>query len=42
MVFTVEAFVGSRWGGEGVKLENQVLVTDHGPELLTDFPLELT
>jgi Xaa-Pro aminopeptidase len=41
MVFTVEAFVGSRQGGEGVKLENQVLVTDQGPELLTDFPLDL-
>ncbi len=42
MVFTVEAFVGSRDGGEGVKLENQVLVTARGPELLTDFPLSLT
>lgn len=42
MVFTVEAFVGSRHGGEGVKLENQVLVTRRGPELLTDFPLALT
>ncbi len=42
MVFTVEAFVGARTGGEGVKLENQVLVTESGPELLTHFPLALT
>ncbi len=42
MVFTVEAFVGPRAGGEGVKLENQVLVTEQGPELLTHFPLDLT
>ncbi len=42
MVFTVEAYVGPRIGGEGVKLENQVLVTERGPELLTRFPLDLT
>ena len=41
MVLTVEAFVGSRRGGEGVKLENQVLVTEAGPELLTRYPLGL-
>ena len=42
MVLTVEAFVGSGGdGGEGVKLENQVLVTENGPELLTRFPLDL-
>ncbi len=41
MVLTVEAFVGSRAGGEGVKLENQVLVTESGPELLTHFSLDL-
>lgn len=47
MVLTVESFVGPRgvskngdWA-EGVKLENQVLVTDDGPELLTEFPLDL-
>jgi Xaa-Pro aminopeptidase len=28
-------------GGEGVKLENQVLVTDAGPELLTELSLDL-
>lgn len=41
MVMTVEAFVGARSGGEGVKLENQVLITDDGPELMTHFPLSL-
>jgi Xaa-Pro aminopeptidase len=41
MVMTVEAFVGARSGGEGVKLENQVLITADGPELLTRFPLDL-
>jgi len=42
MVLTVESYVGPRCGGEGVKLENQVLVTDAGPELLTRSPLPLT
>lgn len=47
MVLTVESYVGPRGaspdGGwaEGVKLENQVLVTESGPELLTHFPLDL-
>jgi Xaa-Pro dipeptidase len=47
MVLTVESFVGPRRPSasgdwlEGVKLENQVLVTEDGPELLTTFPLDL-
>ncbi len=41
MVLTSESFVGSRDGGEGVKLENQYLVTELEPELLTDFPVNL-
>jgi len=47
MVLTVESYVGPRstsgareWA-EGIKLENQVLVTADGPELLTHFPLDL-
>ncbi len=40
-VISVEAFVGRRSGGEGVKLEQQVVVRDSGPELLTHYPLEL-
>ena len=31
----------TRDGGEGVKLEDQYLVTENGPELLTDFPISL-
>ncbi|MEM9561457.1 MAG: M24 family metallopeptidase, partial [Actinomycetota bacterium] len=41
MCFTTESFVGRRRGGEGVKLENQYVVTEAGPELLTHFPLDL-
>ena len=40
-VMTVESFIGSVNGGQGVKLENQVLITETGPELLTHFPLDL-
>ena len=40
-VICVESFVGRRDGGEGVKLEQQVLVTETGPEVLTPYPLEL-
>lgn len=43
-VVSVEAFVGRRashGGGEGVKLEQQILVTDGGPELLTRSSLDL-
>ena len=41
MVLTVESYVGPRAGGEGVKLENQILVTTDGPELLTPYPMSL-
>ena len=41
MVLTVESFVGRRDGGEGVKLEIQVLITDDGPERLDSSPLDL-
>ena len=41
MVMCVEAFVGSKSGGEGVKLEQQILITDTGNELLTTYPLSL-
>lgn len=40
-VISVESFVGRRDGGEGVKLEQQLVVTDTGPELLTLDPLGL-
>lgn len=41
MVMSVEAYVGSRHGGEGVKLEEQVVITETGAELLAHYPLEL-
>ena len=41
MVMCIEAFVGPRSGGEGVKLEEQVLITETGNEVLTRLPLGL-
>ena len=41
MVLTVEAYVGPRDGGEGVKLEEQVLVTENGPDRLSNAVFEL-
>ncbi len=40
MTLSVESFIGDAAGGEGVKLEQQVLVTETGCELLTPFPFE--
>lgn len=42
MVMCVESFVGPKRGGEGVKLEQQILITDTGNELLTEYPIGLT
>lgn len=39
MVFCVESFAGAPGGREGVKLEQQILVTETGPELLSRSPL---
>lgn len=39
--YCVESYVGRHGGNEGVKLEQQVLVTEHGAELLSDFPLSV-
>jgi len=41
MVLTVEAYVGSRSGGQGVKLEDQVLITENGYENLSAWTLDL-
>ena len=41
MVMTVEAYVGARSGGQGVKLENQLLVTEDGAESLSPWTLDL-
>ncbi|KAM0210924.1 hypothetical protein ACHAQI_005651 [Fusarium lateritium] len=40
MVLSVEAYVGEVGGKDGIKLENQLLVTETGYELLTKYPFE--
>jgi len=40
MTLCVESYIGEAGGKEGVKLEQQVLVTDTGIELLSRFPFE--
>lgn len=42
MTICVESFIGADDGGEGVKLEQQLLVTADGTELLSRFPFEAT
>ncbi len=41
MVLCVESYIGAAGGHEGVKLEEQVLVTEEGVEQLSGFPLGL-
>jgi len=40
MTLCVESYIGEEGGVEGVKLEQQVLVTERGTELLSQFPFE--
>ena len=40
MTLCVESYVGEAGGAEGVKLEQQVLVTESGATLLSGYPLE--
>ncbi len=40
MVFCIESYAGRPGGREGVKLEQQILVTANGSELLSDMPFE--
>ncbi|MEQ8308841.1 MAG: Xaa-Pro peptidase family protein [Hoeflea sp.] len=40
MTLCVESFIGEETGGEGVKLEQQVLIHETGVELLSRFPFE--
>ena len=42
MTICVESYIGEPAGGQGVKLEQQVLLTAGGPELLSTFPFEET
>jgi Xaa-Pro aminopeptidase len=40
MVVSVESYIGEKDGPEGVKLEEEVLVTEQGPALISRFPFE--
>lgn len=40
MTICVESYIGAEGGKQGVKLEQQVLITDTGIELLSRFPFE--
>jgi Xaa-Pro aminopeptidase len=40
MTICIESYMGEEGGREGVKLEQQVLITDKGSKLLSTFPFE--
>ena len=40
MIVCVESYVGALHGPEGVKLEQPILITDNGPKVLSDLPLD--
>lgn len=40
MTLCVEAYIGAKGGAEGIKLEDQVLITEDGYENLTKFPFD--
>ena len=40
MTLCVEAYIGAEGGREGVKLEEQVVVTDTGCQTLSTYPYE--
>ena len=40
MVVSVESYIGEKGGPEGVKLEEEVLVTEKGPVILSRYPYE--
>jgi Xaa-Pro aminopeptidase len=42
MTICVESYIGEDGGAEGVKLEQQLLITDDGNELISTFPFEPT
>ena len=41
MSLCVESFIGKEGGREGVKLEEQVIITENGVERLSTYPFEL-
>jgi len=40
MVVSVESYIGKPGGAEGVKLEDEVLITDSGAEMLSRYPYD--
>jgi Xaa-Pro aminopeptidase len=40
MTLCIESYMGEVGGAEGVKLEQQVLITEDGWQMLSSFPLE--
>jgi Xaa-Pro aminopeptidase len=40
MVVSVESYIGEKHGREGVKLEDEILITETGCEILSRFPYE--
>ncbi len=40
MVICVKSYVGEAGGNEGIKPEDQVLITDTGPIVLSRYPFE--
>ena len=42
MTVSIESYVGEVGGLEGVKLEEQVLITEAGAELLSTYPIDDT
>ena len=40
MIVCVESYVGAPGGPDGVKLEQPVLITDRGPHVLSELPLD--
>ena len=41
MTLCVESYIGEKDGGEGVKLEQQILITETGNKLMSRFPFEV-
>jgi Xaa-Pro aminopeptidase len=42
MTLCVESYIGEVGGPDGIKLEQQVLITETGVELLTTYPWDLS
>ncbi|KAA8909816.1 hypothetical protein TRICI_004349 [Trichomonascus ciferrii] len=40
MVICVESYIGEQGGSQGIKLEQQVLITETGIEVSSNFPFE--